>query len=123
MRGLFHALTPMPQVTFDGEGLTYLQNNEPAQYVAWRQLHEVNIFTTDEGPFLDDFFWVFEYEEADADIAEPNPKRVCIIPSETLGLSLLLEQIGVILPGFDFEATIKASTSTENAVFLCWLRG
>ena len=82
--------------------------------IAWDDLRRVEIVTTDEGPFLEDVFWVLTAADGG-----------CLtIPQGAGGdnTAALLERLGPRLPGFDHEAVIRAMGSTENARFLCWQR-
>lgn len=81
------------------------------EVVAWDSLVAVAIRTTDLGPFSDDFHWV---------LARRDGPPV-VIASETEGAEALLPALQR-LPGFDDEAVIRASASTENALFPCWRR-
>lgn len=73
----------------------------------WSWVREIRIRTTDEGPFLDDFFWVFVDLAGEERVAPDLPG--------------LLEQLQG-LPGFDNQAVIEASGCTEQREFLCWRR-
>ncbi len=72
-------------------------------------LARVVILTTDEGPFVDDVFWVFEDGEG----------AILHIPASAEGAETLFDAISV-LPGVDYEAVLKAMGSTENAQYLVW---
>lgn len=79
--------------------------------MSWVELEEVDIQTTDQGPFVDDVRWVLR----------SSNRTTLTIPSETDGMDRLLQRLQQI-PGFDNEAVIRAAGSTDNAVFPCWRR-
>ncbi len=79
--------------------------------VAWTDLAAVSIRTTDTGPFEDDLHWELHRRDG----------GVVTVGSETEGIGALIERLQR-LPGFDNEAVIAASSSTQNAVFPCWAR-
>lgn len=74
----------------------------------WADLCEVSIETTDQGPFVDDVFWVLA-----------GGGRFCRISSTAEGMEELLEKLGE-LPGFNHKAVIVAMSVATNARFDCW---
>jgi hypothetical protein len=79
--------------------------------VAWTDLVEVQIVTTDEGPFVDDVFFL---------LAGSNGKGVCV-PQGAPGSEPLLDRLQK-LPNFDNEQVIAAMGCSNNARFVCWKR-
>lgn len=79
-----------------------------SESVEWGDLKQVEIVTTDHGPFLPDVFWVLRGSEV-----------VCVVPQGASGDKELMERLQQ-LPGFRYEAVIDAMSSTENRRFLCW---
>ena len=77
--------------------------------VAWEDLVEVQIVTTDEGPFVDDVFFL---------LAGRNGTGVCV-PQGAPGSAPLLERLQR-LPHFDNDQVIQAMMSSKNARFVCW---
>jgi hypothetical protein len=59
---------------------------------------------------VDDLFWVLVGRQGG-----------CVVPSEAQGCDKLLERLRQ-LPGFDYEATIRANKCTDDQSFLCWER-
>jgi hypothetical protein len=102
---------PPASLSVDAEGVRYRPFRAPEVSIRWGELEEVAIETTDQGPYADDFFAVLK-----------SPAQTVRIPQEVAGFELLLEYMKE-LPGFDHEAVVKASGSTENATFPCWKRG
>lgn len=82
-----------------------------AEEVAWENLVEVQIVTTDEGPFVDDVFFL---------LAGSGGKGVCV-PQGAPGSEPLLERLQA-LPDFDNDQVIEAMGCSENARFVCWKR-
>lgn len=97
-------------VTFDDEKIIRTAPDGKLEVVRWDDLQEVSIITTDEGPFVDDVFWVLS-----------GSSSGCLAPSEAVGTKDLLPKLQQ-LPGFDNDAVIQAMGSTSNAKFLCWRR-
>ena len=79
--------------------------------IDWADLAAVNIRTTDAGPFGDDLHWELQHRDG----------RVLIVGSETEGIGTLMEHLQRV-PGFDNEAVVAASSSTQNALYRCWER-
>lgn len=97
-------------VTFDAEEVVRTMRNGRQERVRWDDLVEVGIVTTDEGPWLDDFYWLLL-----------GTNGGCAVPSEADGSQELLARLQS-LPGFDNEAVVRASCCTENANFVAWRR-
>lgn len=102
---------PINAVTFDTECVTRTLPDGNVEIVRWDDLLEVNIITTDEGPYVDDVYWMLHGKDG----------RGCAVPSEADGMKELLSRLQE-LPGFDNEAVLKAMGSTNNAIFHCWKR-
>jgi hypothetical protein len=98
------------RLVIDDAGIT-LFGDAGAETVAWTDLEAVRIRTTDAGPFADDLHWELHRRD----------RGVLIVGSEAEGIDALIERLQR-LPGFDNEAVIAASSSTQNALFPCWSR-
>ena len=98
-------------VEFDEEGVVRRLPDGGSERVRWEDLREVVIVTTDEGPFVDDVFWMLVGDHGG-----------CAVPSESPGFEALMGRLQR-LPGFDNDAVIRAMMSTENASFVCWRPG
>jgi hypothetical protein len=96
-------------VDFVTAGIFYRQLDGNERIVRWDTLRAVLIETTDQGPFVEDVWWILIDGEGH-----------CIIPQEAGG-EALLERLQA-LPGFDNDAVIAAMASTENQIFVCWQR-
>ena len=97
-------------VEFDEEGVVRRLPDGGSERVRWEDLREVVIVTTDEGPFVDDVFWMLVGDHGG-----------CAVPSESTGFEALMGRLQR-LPGFDNDAVIRAMMSTDNASFVCWRR-
>jgi hypothetical protein len=94
-------------VTWNEEAVTRPLPGGEEQKLAWSALKRVKILTTDTGPLTTDFYFVLEGGDG----------KSLVVPQEEAGA--LLERLQR-LPGFDNEAFILATASSENAEFLCW---
>lgn len=95
-------------VQFDDTKVTRTMRDGKHETIQWSELREVAIITTDEGPFVDDVFWVLSGTDTG-----------CLVPSEADGAKELLARLQK-LPGFNNESVIKAMGSTGNGKFVCW---
>lgn len=92
----------------DEEIIIEYENGNEESYL-FEDLKKATIITTDEGPFLDDVFWLMMF------------KIIVMIPQGVQGEDKLLERMQK-LPGFDNEAVIEAMTCSENDAFHVWDR-
>jgi hypothetical protein len=98
-----------PTVQVDDWGVRRLGRDEA---IAWPDIERIEVVTTDEGPWQEDFFWLLESAEE---------KGVAIGGDEAEACRLLavLQQRYLDL---DNEGVIRAVRSTQNASFLIWRR-
>jgi hypothetical protein len=75
-----------------------------------RDIQEIGIKTTDDGPMVEDTFWLLN----------PDTDNVHI-PSECVAFKQLMDYFGQ-LEGFDWQPFIEAMSCTERSYFLCWKR-
>jgi len=78
--------------------------------IAWSELIEIGIVTTDEGPFQEDVYFL---------LLGPDREHGCAIPQGATGTQKLVERLQA-LPGFENDALIRAMGCTDNNRFLCW---
>lgn len=98
------------RVDFDDSRITARYGNGERRSIAWDDLVQVGITTTDEGPMVDDLFWGLHSRE-----------RVEVVyPSEAVGAQALLAAMQARLKGFDNEALVRAMGSTANDRFVLW---
>jgi hypothetical protein len=98
------------RVTFNDDLITRTLSDGKTETVRWDDLQEVGILTTDEGPMVEDVYWMLV-----------GTNGGCAIPSGAYGMDKLLARLQQ-LPGFDNGAVIEAMGSTTNNRFLCWKR-
>ena len=98
-----------PTVTVDDRGVTRRTTDGREERVAWGDLVQVSIVTTDEGPFDDDLFFLLQDDDGSG-CAVGNAE------AEATGLVARLQR----LPRFDNEALIQASACAIEAHFVCW---
>lgn len=100
----------MGEVSFDTVGVSYTLPGGVARRITWADLRSVEIVTTNEGPFVEEVFWVLHGTGAPL-----------VIPQSASGSDALLARLQE-LPGFDNEAVIAAMSSAGKR-FLCWTQG
>ena len=98
-----------PATTIDDRGVRRVLGSGKIEAVEWKDLVEVQIVTTDEGPFVDDVFYL---------LIGANDTG-CVVPQEDPQIGALLERLQA-LPGFDNGKVIEAMGCSENARFVCW---
>jgi hypothetical protein len=99
----------LPPLRIDAEGVRRYAGNQLLEGVRWADLIKVTIRTTDQGPFLDDMFYVLHGQDG----------KSCVVGSELSPAEGLLAWLQR-LPGFDNQAVIQASMSTQDNEFVCW---
>lgn len=77
--------------------------------ISINELIRVKVRTTDLGPMASDFYWEFTDREG----------QRLTIPGDAENAGALFDAL-TVLPGADYEAVIRASSSTERADFLVW---
>ncbi len=71
---------------------------------------EIGVETTDQGPFVEDVFWILTRGQAQIRIGEPHPV-----------FNQLMDRVGS-LEGFDWRPFTEAMCCSDNRYFLCWRR-
>ena len=94
---------------FTEDALCYHQPDGTARTVRWDELRTVLIETTDQGPFVEDVWWILI-----------DNAGHCMIP-QMAGTEALLARLQE-LPNFDNDAVIAAMASVENQIFVAWQR-
>ena len=100
-----------PPVVVTDEGVTCYDSDGTEYGVAWRDLIEVAIVTTDQGPFVEDVFLNLK----------GAGNTGCYIGQalwDECGVFARIEK----LTGFDWQPACEAMRSTRNARFVCWRR-
>ena len=99
-------------IGFDADRLWCQPPGLPERALGWSELTGVSIKTTDKGPFEADFFWVLRASDG----------RTIRFPGGATGAQELFTRLQQ-LPGFDHDAVIAATTSTQPRSFDCWQSG
>lgn len=94
----------------DAQTLTIIPPFRDRFAVRIDELDEIGIETTDQGPFVEDVFWILKQGPARVRIGEPHPV-----------FKELMDSFGS-LEGFDWESFAEAMSCTENRYFPCWTR-
>ena len=100
---------PPSAVQIDDLGVRRTLGSGKVEQVAWRDLVEVQIVTTDEGPYVDDVFFLLIGRD----------ETGCVVPQEDPQSGALLSRLQA-LPDFDNGKVIEAMGCAENARFVCW---
>ena len=100
---------PRETIVVDDWGVRRDLGGGAKEEVAWENLVEVQIVTTDQGPFVDDVFFLLVGSDGSG----------CCVPQGAQGSEPLLDRLQQ-LPGFDNEEVIKAMSCSEKARFVCW---
>jgi len=101
--------TDAQQVAITQEAVRATLAGQKQELVAWRDIQEIRIVTTDQGPAAEDVFWVFLHHDG---------KRLLRVPGSLVddaALDLLMQ-----LARFDHDQFIKSMGSADNAVFRVW---
>jgi len=98
------------RVVVTEDSVTRFRSDGAQESVRWDDLVEVEIITTDDGPWSEDVFWL---------LTGSDPNSGCAVPQGAEGAGDLLQALQK-LPGFDNQAVIAAMGSTSNAKFVCW---
>src|SRR5919108_1660513 len=96
-------------VEVDDVGVTRRLAEGGVEMLAWSDLQEVGVMTTDEGPWAEDVFFV---------LVGPGCSGV-LVPQGAEGSKALVDRL-LQLPGFDERRLIEAMGSTSNRKFVCW---
>lgn len=97
-------------VEFDDTAIRRRLANGTVESIRWDELAAIDIRTTDEGPVVDDVFWL---------LMSRDQSRGCAVSGGATGFESLLVRLQA-LPGFDNGAVITAMGSATNARFVVW---
>jgi hypothetical protein len=96
------------RIEVDDVGVRRTLVNGIVETVTWAELARVEVLTTDQGPYVEDLFFLLFARDGHG---------CAVRQDQSLPLLPRLHQ----LPGFDFAAFVTALGSTENARFVCWV--
>jgi hypothetical protein len=100
---------PDEHLTIDDEGITRT-TRKLREHVAWSDIMRVRILTTDQGPQLEDVYFVIEGKDGNG----------CMVSHELAVRGGLLNALHERLDGVDNKEVIEAMLSTSNRVFTIW---
>jgi hypothetical protein len=96
-------------LTIDDVGITRTAP-DLREHVAWGDIARVRILTTDQGPWLEDVFFVVDSRNGDG----------CVVTHDLAVRSGLLEALQSRLEGVNNAAVIEAMCSAEAREFTIW---
>ncbi len=95
-------------VIITDQGVACEHSKRKREYIAWNEIEEIVIITTDDGPWFPDVW-----------LGLIGKSSGCIIPQGAKGYDSVYDRVSR-WHGFDYDAVIDASTTTNNAKFACW---
>jgi hypothetical protein len=103
--------TVQDRLRIDDTGVEYTYRDS-IRRAEWKQISEVRIQTTDEGPFLEDvFFGIHTGSESAPQV---------IVPHDDAFRGHLLEELQRRLPGLDDRAVVEAMGCCQRRTFVIW---
>ncbi|MGB7748173.1 MAG: hypothetical protein WBN75_12900 [Verrucomicrobiia bacterium] len=94
----------------DGQTITVKRPFSRPISVRLEEIDEIGVETTDQGPFVEDVFWILKRGEMRIRIGDPHPV-----------FKMLVDRFG-LLEGFDWRPFTEAMICSDNRYFLCWRR-
>ena len=107
-RRLRKARRAVERIEVDDVGVRRTLGDGRVEVVTWAELVRVEVLTTDQGPYVEDLFFLLFARDGHG-CAVRQDQSQALLPR--------LHQ----LPGFDFTVFVTALGSTENARFVCWV--
>ncbi|HEY9681835.1 MAG TPA: hypothetical protein V6C86_09670 [Oculatellaceae cyanobacterium] len=95
-------------VTMTDEAITRTLSSGEAESVRFDDLEKVYIVTTDQGPFVEDLFYVLKGHHGSTIIGQEWASKVKL-------MEMLFK-----LPNLDLEQILRAMASVENQAFVIW---
>jgi len=96
------------KVWFDDQQAWVQWPSKEPESINWDAIIGVAIETNDQGPFVEDVYWLLASKE-----------KVISYPSEATGSEEMLKRLQEI-PTFNNERLIEAMTCTDNQTFILW---
>jgi len=94
----------------NGQTITIKRPFRKSVSVSIDELDEIGVETTDQGPFVEDVFWILKRGELRIRIGDPHPI-----------FKMLMDRFG-LLEGFDWQPFVDAMSCSDNRYFMCWRR-
>jgi hypothetical protein len=98
-------------VQVDEDGVA-VETKAGIERVRWADLSKVRILTTNEGPWVEDVYFLLETQGG----------KGCAVPHGAAVRTRLLEELQSRLPGVRDEKVIEAMSCTDNSSFTIWER-
>jgi len=98
-------------VGFTKKVITVAPPSGSKRTIAWKDLRQVAVRTSDEGPQKPDIFW---------ELHGTGDAGTLVFPSGATGENALVEAMQVRLKGFDNKKLIDAMSSHQNATIVLW---
>ena len=105
--------TTSPRLHIDTNGLEYAYA-DCTRRAEWKDVTEVRIQTTDEGPLLEDVFFAVH--------TDSGSMPQVIVPHDDAVRGKLLEELQRRLPGLDNTAVLEAMGCCQRRTFVIWRR-
>src|SRR5262245_17686214 len=93
-----------------GDNFTFKRPFSRPVSIALDEFDEIGVETTDQGPFVEDVFWILKRGDLRLRIGEPHPV-----------FKVLMDRFSS-LRGFDWGPFVEAQSCTDNRYFPCWRR-
>lgn len=100
-------------VQFTDSGMHITQGNGRERNIAYCDVEQIDIITTDQGPWQEDVWWCFYLT---------GEEKPVYLPQGIKGKDQILLVLEKHFAGIDFQTFIIAMGSAENAVFNLWRR-
>lgn len=100
-------------VQFTDSGMHITQGNGRERDIAFSSVEQIDIITTDQGPWQEDVWWCFYLS---------NEEKPLYLPQGIKGEDQILLVLEKHFAGIDFQTFIMAMGSADNAVFNLWRR-
>jgi hypothetical protein len=104
-------ITSSVRVSHDDKIITVDSGKGNISMLAWSDLGNVSVLTTEAGPLQVDLFWV---------LTDRDGRHSLTIPMDASGEHALLKAMQARLSGFDNMAVVEAMSSTGYGVFQIW---
>ena len=101
------------RVQFSDSGMHITQGNGRERDIAFSAIEQIDIITTDQGPWQEDVWWCFYLS---------NEEKPVYLPQGIKGEEQILLVLEKHFAGIDFQTFIMAMGSADNAVFNLWRR-
>jgi hypothetical protein len=98
-------------VQVDDKGVA-VATKQGIERVTWSEIQRVRILTTNEGPWVEDVYFLLE----------TGAGAGCAVPHQAAVRTRLLEALQSRLPGLRDDKVIEAMGCTENSSFTIWER-